>query len=185
MSVKFRLAAAAVIAAGSFAITGCSDKDSVHAENESLESVAAKVADSNVKPLPGQWQSTMKIEKLDIPNLPAEAKAAMQQQMGAAQSFSSCLTPEQAAKPSAEFFQGKQSGCTYEKFAMEGGKIDAVMTCANGGQNQKMTMTGVYGAEAYDIRISADGEMQPGMPMSMTMAISSKRTGECTGKEQG
>jgi len=185
MSVNFRLAAATLIAAGSFAITGCGSKDSVHAENESAESVAAKVDEAGVKPKPGQWQSTMKIEKLDIPNLPAEAKAAMQQQLGATQSFASCLTPEQAAKPSAEFFQGKKSGCTYEKFTMEGGKIDAVMACAAGGQTQKMTMSGAYGAEAYDIRISANGEMQPGMPMAMTMAISSKRTGECTGKEQG
>lgn len=172
---------AAVSLTASLFLAGCgSSNDEVKAENESVESVAKKVADSNIKLSPGEWQSTMKIEKLEMKGLPPEATAAMQKQMGAAQTFKSCLTPEQAEKPSAEFFQGKQnSNCTYEKFTMSGGTIDAAMTCKEGGQTQKMTMQGSYGAEKYDIRFTAEGEAQPGMPMSMEMQMTSTRVGDC------
>ena len=165
-------------------LSACNDGDSVTAKNESVESVAAKVAKSDVRPRPGRWESTMKIEKMDMPGLPPEARAMMQKQLASAQTFTSCLTPEQAAKPNADFFQGKNSGCTYETFAMGGGKIDAVMTCAQNGRNQKVTMTGDYGPEAYAMNVSSTGEMQPGMAMSMAMSISSKRVGDCTGKEE-
>ena len=183
MITTLRLATLPLVAIAAAALTGCGNgKDEVKAENESVESVAAKVADSDIRPSAGQWQSSMKIEKLEMEGLPPEAAAAMQKQMGATQTFTSCLTPEQAAKPNAEFFQGsKNSNCTYEKFSMSGGKLDAVMTCKEGGQAQRMTMQGSYGEEAYDIRVTADGEAQAGMPMSMAMSISSKRIGECKG----
>lgn len=164
-------------------LSACNSGETVTAKNESAESVARKVAASTIKPLPGQWASTMKIEKMELPNMPPEAKAMMEKQLASAQTFTSCLKPEQVEKPDAEFFQGKSSFCTYDTFTMGGGKIDAVMTCGKGSQSRKMTMTGTYGPEAYAMRMSSAGEMQPGMPMSMTMSISAKRIGECTGKE--
>jgi len=108
----------------------------------------------------------------------------MKQHMGTTQTFASCLTPEEAAKPKADFFQGKDSGCTYEKFSMGDGKVDAVMTCGRGGSSQKMTMMGTYGEQSYDMKVTADGEAGPGMPMSMAMSISSRRVGDCNGNEE-
>ncbi|MCB2078012.1 MAG: DUF3617 domain-containing protein [Novosphingobium sp.] len=185
MTTPFRLATLSMISAGAIALAGCGSNESVEAENESAESVAEKVANAEIKPKPGMWESTMTVEKLEIPNMPPEAKEMMQAALGKGQTFKSCLTPEEAAKPNAEFFQGKNSGCTYEKFNMAGGTIDAVMTCSEGGQTQNMTMAGKYSEESYDIKVTADGEAQPGMPMSMAMSIASKRIGECTGKEEG
>lgn len=180
-STTIRLATLSLAAVGAVLVSGCgSRQEEVKAENESVESVAKKVAGSKIRPRAGQWESTMKIEKLEMKGLPPEAKAMMEKQMGMAQTFTSCLTPEQADKPSAEFFQGnRSSNCTYETFSMADGKIDAVMTCKEGGQTQNMTMQGTYGEEQYDIRVSADGEAKPGMPMSMVMHMSSKRVGEC------
>ena len=57
------------------------------------------------------------------------------------------------------------------------------MTCAQGALKQDMTMTGTYDASNYEIHINSKAEVQPGMPMDMTMAITSKRTGDCTGQE--
>lgn len=181
MTVPVRLAALSLFAIAAVSLSGCgSSKDEVKAENESAESVAAKVAASDIKPRAGQWESTMKIEKLEMKGLPPEAASAMQKQMGMAQTFATCLTPEEAEKPNAGFFQGnKGTDCQYEKFSMAGGAIDAVLTCKQGGQSQHMTMKGKYAEDSYDIRITSDGEAQPGMPMSMAMTISSKRTGEC------
>lgn len=157
--------------------------DTVEAENESVESVAAKVADSDLRPRPGQWESTMQIESLEMPGLDPQMQDMMKQQMGRAQTFTSCLTPEQAARPDAEFFQPGESDCTYEKFSMGGGEIDSVMTCAGNGAMQTMTMTGTYSEESYAMNLTAEGEMEQGQPMSMAMTVKSRRVGECDGTE--
>jgi hypothetical protein len=166
-----------------FTLAACQQEEAVVAENESVESVSKKVAAANIKPQPGRWESTMKFGKMDIPNLPAEAKAAMQKQLGAGQTFTSCLTPEEAERPDTDFFQKGAEGCKYDHFAMAGGRIDAAMVCKEQGTEMKMTMAGTYSQTSYDIRVQSQGEMQPGMPMSMDMSISSRRVGDCTGKE--
>ena len=155
------------------------------AENESVESVAEKVAKADLRPKAGRWEMEMTLEKMEIPGMPAEVREAMKGQMGAVQKASTCLTEEEANKPDADFFQPGAEGCTYETFTMGGGKIDAVMNCAQDGQSQRMTMKGTYGEEAYAMNVTADGEVAPGQRMSMAMRIASKRVGECTGEEQG
>jgi hypothetical protein len=34
------------------------------------------------------------------------------------------------------------------------------------------------------MHVKTQGEMQPGMPMSMEMSVAARRVGECTGKEE-
>src|SRR3954468_22353857 len=91
---------AAVAALAALSLAGCK-KDSVVAKNESAESVANKVAASDIKLQPGRWESTMKFEKLDMPNMAPQAKAMMEKQMGISQTFATCLTSEQANQPGA------------------------------------------------------------------------------------
>lgn len=185
MIKSIRMSTLSILALGTFALAGCgSQEDTIEAENESAESVAEKVAKSNIRPTPGRWEAKMTIEKLEMPDMPPEMKDMMKKQLGSAQTFSSCLTPEQAAKPNAEFFRGSESsGCTYDKFEMGGGKIDAAMTCDQNGQTQNMTMNGTYSEESYDINVNVDGAAAPNQSMAMTMAISARRVGECNGKE--
>ena len=174
------LVTAATLAA--LSLSACK-KEGVVAKDESVESVAKKVDESGIKPQPGRWESSVKIGKMDLPGLPPQAKEAMGKQMGATQTFASCLTPEQAAKPDAGFFQAGAKDCKYDSFVMAGGKIDAAMTCDRGGQTLKMTMAGTYSETSYDIEVKSQGEVQPGMPMSMEMSIASHRAGECNGTE--
>lgn len=179
----FRSAAfvtAATLAA--LSLSACK-KEGVVAKDESVESVAKKVDASGIKPQPGRWESSVKIAKMDLPGLPPQAKDAMSKQMGQTQTFASCLTPEQANKPDAGFFQAGAKDCKYDTFTMAGGKIDAAMTCDRGGQKLKMTMAGTYSETSYDIQVKSEGEVQPGMPMSMEMSIASHRAGECNGTE--
>lgn len=168
--------------AATFALGGCK-KNSVEVKNASPEAVASKVAASSIKPRPGQWQSTVKIDKMDIAGIPPEAKAMMQQRLGQAHTATSCLTAAQADKPDASFFQQANKDCTYDHFSMESGKIDAKMTCKRGGASQTMTMNGSYSTETYNLTVNTQGEAQPGMPMTMAMTVASKRVGDCTGKE--
>lgn len=176
------LALASLSALAALSLAACK-KDTVVAKDESVESVARKVAASDIKPLPGRWESTMKLAKIDMPGLPPEAREAMNQQMGAARTATTCLTPEQAANPNADFFQKGAENCKYDRFAMTGGKIDAVMTCTQDSTAIKMSMAGSYSETAYDIKVRSEGEMEPGMPMAMEMTVASRRVGDCTGSE--
>ena len=164
---------------------GACNRSDVVAKNESAESVAKKVAEADIRLEPGRWESVMKIDKMEIANLPASAKAAMEQQQGTTHTFTTCLTPEEAAKPSASFFQKGASGCTYDHFTMAGGRIDAEMTCKQGTGPTHMTMKGEYGGDHYAMAIKSQGEMQPGMAMNVAMTINSRRLGDCTGNETG
>jgi Protein of unknown function (DUF3617) len=164
------------------AIAGCS-KGGVEAKNESAESVAKKVDAAGIRISPGRWESTMKIEKMEMPGLPPQAQAAMQKAMATSKTFASCLTPEEVNRPNAGFFGNHQTGCTYQHFTMEGGKIDAEMTCGRTAGQMHMTMQGTYDADTYSMRVSNQGSMGPGKTMSTTMAMTAHRVGECTGKE--
>lgn len=166
------------------ALSACDSKDSVEAKNESVESVAKKVAATSVRPLPGRWESTMTVDRMEMKGVPAAATQGMRQNMGS-HSFVTCLTPEQASKPEGDFFRPGESGCTYDSFTMDGGKVDAVMTCKQpGGQRvSKTTMSGTYGETAYEMKLSSQSEIQAGMPMSMSMTIKSHRVGDCKGDE--
>lgn len=176
----------AVLGAASLAVSalaGCGGSETIEAEDESVESVAERVAESDIKPRPGMWESKVTLEKVEIPGMPADMQGMMKEQLGRVTVSSSCLTPEEVDKPDADFFQlGEESGCKYNSFKMGGGKIDADMTCEQQGMQQNMKMTGTYNEEAYTMQVSADAEME-GRPMSMAMTVESHRIGECDDSE--
>lgn len=167
-------------------LAGCgSEKDSVEVRNESAGTVREKVVESGLRPQPGRWESQIKIERMEMPGMPAGMADQMQKSMGAAQSFATCLKPEDAEKPDASFFQKDASGCTYEKFSMADGRIDARMICASSeGGRTVMTMAGTYGKTGYAIRTTNETSSEGGPPIRMIVAIESRRTGECNGTER-
>jgi len=177
---------AAVIAAGVVALGACNQSPSVNEKNASVDEVAAKVRAANgsegfVKP--GEWQSHVTIESFDIPGMPAEAVKQMRSSIAQNRenSFTSCLTEEDAKQPKGKFFTGNDQ-CRYDHFTMGGGKIDAAMKCASGqGMTQVMTMKGNYSPTSYDMRMTMKGEGMsgPASGMTMQMRVESKRVGEC------
>jgi hypothetical protein len=179
-----RSPSATLILIGALALSACGSETSVDAKNESVESVANKVAASGMNPRPGRWQASLKIDSMEMPGMPAAAKQAMNKSLGAAQNYFTCLTPEQANRPNAEFFQKTAKNCKYDHFTMADGKIDAAMTCDAGGNATKMAMLGSYSGDVYDLKVTSQGEMQKGMPMNMAMSITSRRVGECNGTER-
>ena len=109
------------LAAGT-ALSACGSDKGVDAKGESPEAVAAKVAASGMTPRPGRWQASFKLESMDMPGMPAGAREQVGKAMGTAQTYFTCLTPQQAAKPDASFFQKSAPGCTYERFHHDGRK---------------------------------------------------------------
>ncbi|MEO8175479.1 MAG: DUF3617 domain-containing protein [Sphingomicrobium sp.] len=173
---------------GLFALTACHSEPDVQARSASVEEVANKVAkaggtDSFVRP--GKWQSQVQIEAFELPGAPPEAASAMRSMQHRAQVYESCLTPEQAKRPKEDFFAGANKNCRYEHFNMGGGKIDAVMRCADKGMAQTMAMQGTYGPDNYQMAMSmkAQGGPTPSDGMTMKMRIEAKRVGECDAKK--
>ena len=81
---------------------------------------------------PGKWQSTVKIDKMDMPGMPPEVRAQMKEMMARGHTpVENCLTPEEVKQPKEDFFAGNEN-CRYDHFTMGGGKIDAEMHCDRG-----------------------------------------------------
>lgn len=160
----------------------------VDMKNASASEVAEQVKAASAEGQfvsPGRWESTMTMIEMTMPGIPPEAAQQMKGMMGKPRTFTSCLTPEEAKKPKEDFFSGGDGGCRYEHFTMSGGKIDAAMKCADQGAMRTMTMKGTYSPDHYRMAMAATGGSGPAAGMSMKMEMDAKRTGECTGKEEG
>jgi hypothetical protein len=144
-------------------LAACGSKPTVDEKNASVEQVANKVAEvskSEGTIRPGQWQSTMTIEEMDMPGMPPEARDQMK-----------------------KMFAGNEQ-CRYDHFTMGNGKIDAEMHCNQAGSAQTMTMAGTYGPDSYAMHMTSKTEGGPaGEAMSMKMRVEAKRVGECTAKQ--
>ena len=179
----------AVVVLLPLALAACGSEPSVSAENASVDEVAAKVKAAGGQAMflsPGHWDSTLTIQQVSIPGMPPEVTAHMKQAM-AGKVTGSCLTPEQAKKPGADFFGGRdRKDCRYDHFDMGDGKLDAKLVCGAEGGSAIVTMQGTYSPDTFRIAMTTEAKGAPGAPMgTMTMAatIDSKRTGVCTGKE--
>ncbi len=143
----------------------------------SEEQVAAQLA--RVKVEPGQWEAETEI----VSAKGALPQEALQQMTGKRTSASNCITPQQAARPSANFLAAQQdSDCTYQDFKMEGGKLSGRMTCSGGQMLGDMVtlMNGDYGPKGYDMTMQME---TPGLPggdkILITARTRGKRVGEC------
>lgn len=175
----------AILIACAVPLAACSSEPEVTARNASVAEVANKVAEaggSGAFVRPGKWQSTVTVEKMEVPGMTPEMAERMKTMMADrhAAGTETCLTPEDVKRPKEGFFAGDNKTCRYDRFTMADGKIDAQMTCAQDGAGQKMVMTGTYGPNDYAMRMSmaATGAAAE-RGMDMTMRVEARRIGEC------
>jgi len=93
-----------------------------------------------------------------------------------------CLTQEEADKGFEEMAKESQNGdCTMKRFDIDGGKIDAQMTCLAGGQGEmNITMDGSGTSTSMDMQVTMEGSM-PGMgEAKMVLRSKSERIGDCS-----
>lgn len=169
------------------ALAACGGSEpAVKAENASIDQVA-KAAQDAVKMQPGQWQTQIKFVSVDIPGMPKAQADMMTQQMAkmSETTAETCVTAEMVSKPPSEMFGGKAgNGCTYEKFELAGGKVDAVMTCKpQTGGEMKATTTGTMSSTSYQLTSETTMSGMTGMPgggnMTSKTEITGKRIGDC------
>jgi hypothetical protein len=121
--------------------------------------------------------------EMKAPGMPAEAVSAMGAMAGKERVYATCLSAADAARPAGDFFAGDSKDCTYEKFVMGNGTIDARMTC--GGGRAVMAMNGTYTPESYAMTMQTTADSGPAGAMTMRMAIDAKHSGACRGDEDG
>jgi hypothetical protein len=179
-----------ILALPLLALAACSDggADKDGDGKISKEEVAAEA--EAIKFSAGEWENKVEIVdvKFDESKLPPEAKgmtgAIVKQMVGQVQTTKNCLTEEQAKKPGADFLAGAENDeCTYKKFNLSGGKIDADIQCKGkeAGQEGNIKLAGTFTSSTYDMQM--DMVMQSPQTGSMTIKAknSAKRIGECKG----
>jgi len=165
--------------AAAIALAGCGGGT----EDDATEQAAAAAA-TVVKPLPGQYSTTLELVEFDVPGLSDNMKSMAQQAAasGFAEGNSFCLTPEQAEEGSQRMVRElAENDCTYNKFDVSGGAIDADLTCtADDGSQGKVTMTGTMTPESSDMVMVMDHQV-PGMGKAhMKVNVKSQRIGDCS-----
>ncbi len=168
-------------------LAACDNSHDVEMENATIGEVAKEMrkqgADTSFVN-PGKWQQVVTLVDIEAPGMPPEAKTAMRQAMGQAQTHEVCLTEAQAKSPKEDFFTGADQNCRYEHFKWGDGKIDLKLNCKHPNATQTMVLTGNYQPDSYTMAMTATNVGGgPLEQMVMKMRVDAKRIGKCDGTE--
>lgn len=169
------------IAALGLALSACSGGDDVStadADTDSDGSVsvleAAQAAESAgmVKPKAGQYRADMTMSGLE--GLPGGQTEGMKT------SVEYCLTQEEADAGFEQMMKEGQPGeCTYDRFNIAGGKIDAAMTCKTGEGEAKMEFAGTANETSSDMTVKMVQNVPGVGEIKMNIDAKHQRIGEC------
>jgi len=140
---------------------------------------AAGGASGAVALQPGQWESTIQMEAANMPELPPGVTAPAMQPI----TTRTCITPQQAANPSAEVMAAnarQPTGCRTENYSFANGRIEGTSVCNTGGVNMRMTISGEYTPTSYEMTMQSRSEAG-GVARDNTMRVSARRIGDCPG----
>lgn len=133
---------------------------------------------------PGLWDVTSEVIAVSAPNLPIEARERM---IGPRGGGRTCLTAEDAARPSARFLAGRRdNGCAYADFAMDGGRLTGTMRCTGAdGVETLARMTGDYRRDGYRLDMAIDTPLPDGARMRIDTRTVGRRLGDCPAEPPG
>ncbi|GGB93775.1 hypothetical protein GCM10011494_10270 [Novosphingobium endophyticum] len=167
-------------AALSLAACGSKEEQSAPKSMDEVKQEAAKLD----QPEPGQYKQTIEITRLEVPGMPEDAAEQMKAMMTAAQENTFCLTREDTEKGFKDMFDGigKGSQCSYSRFDVDGGTLDAQMDCKSPQEGTAtMKINGTVKPDGSDVTVAMDAEggQQPMGNMKMTMHMTTQRVGDC------
>lgn len=179
------------VAAASFALAlaGCGQGAGEEPEPKSTAEVIAE-AGKLAKPQPGQYRTTVELIEFSVPGLPQSQAERLRSMMGSNlgdRSSTYCLTPAEADKGFEDMIRKMSEGqggmaCEFARFDVDGGAIDAQMTCKGAqGMQSAVTMKGTATSQGTSMRMAMTqtAEMLPGGEMKMDLQLDSRRTGDC------
>jgi len=137
------------------------------------------------RPEPGKYKQTVEILQMEMPGLPKEAQDQMARMQPKTQVSEICLTEKDTEQGFKDMFKdlGKGGDCTYDKFNVSGGSLDARMTCQIPQQGKAvMTVNGAASKTGSDVTVAMDmsGGPSPMGNMKMKMHMTTERIGDCT-----
>ncbi len=166
-------------------VISCSSQDKAangsaetNAGAPAVQAAAAGPAATAIAFEPGQWEITVEILRASMPNMPAGATPPPQPPI----IVRHCLTPEQAARPNANFLTGSSdtAGCTSENLTMRGGRLQGVVQCNSEGNTMRSTLDGQFTPTSYALDTQVH-TVSAGMTMDLATRTSARRTGDCPG----
>lgn len=128
---------------------------------------------------PGLWEIASEVVDVGAPNLPVAVQRRM---IGPRARVRSCVTPAQAARPSAGFLAARAEGpdCRYADFAMRDGRMTGTMRCAEPGVGETVArMDGTYRREDYVLSMRIETPMPDGVTMRIDTRTTGRRIGAC------
>jgi len=164
------------------ALVGCDSGGGADKDGDgklSHSEVAAETA-ANL-PDPGLYKISVEIEQLTYPGMPEAMTDQMKKSMSANMAVEECLTEADRADAVKQMAQPGTEDCSYSKYDLSGGKIDAAMSCKMpDGGTIAYTMKGTLGSKGVEMVM--EGGQQGGDPsagMQMRMRMKSQRVGDC------
>ncbi|MBU7579039.1 MAG: DUF3617 domain-containing protein [Porphyrobacter sp.] len=171
---------AIITAAGAaLLLSACSDSNADADANGTVspKEVVEKAQTEMPRPQPGLYKTTVTMTGIEIPGVP-EGHGA-----GQVVTTEDCLTQAEVDKGFEELVkQGQDGECTYERFNLAGGKLDAVMVCDAQGRVARMEMTGTITATSADMQASTALDFEGMGSGKMTFTAKHERIGECPAK---
>jgi hypothetical protein len=149
-----------------------------------IEKAFGRRADGPVTMLPGQYRNTLELLALEVPGLPTEAVAQMNQVFAKEleAGHAHCVTPEDVADPTGRrMLEGLTEGdCTVESLDASGEEIAAEMQCRHGRDMvSHINLAGRITPEASDLVMIVEQRFDGVGPIRIKMHVTSQRIGDC------
>lgn len=122
--------------------------------------------------LPGLWERTFRVVRIDLANVPAEARLHIADPV----TNRVCVTPEQAAHPfGGVLARDRARGCSVSRMTIAAGQMSGTQICPT----IIATMRGTYSATAYDVTTHSRLQ-RGGRATNMETHTVARRVGECS-----
>jgi hypothetical protein len=171
-----------IAVAGAALLTGCSggNADANGDGKVTVKEAASQDQDRLPKPRPGLYKTTVTMANIEFPGMPADMKG---HGAGMTHTIEECLTPADVDKGYEELVkQGQNGECSYERFNVAAGKLDAVMVCKAEGRETRMEMSGVTTSTSADLEATMAMEFDGAGKGTMSFTSKHERIGDCPAK---
>lgn len=169
-----------IAAATAALLAGCSGGGNADADGNGTVTTkeAVKQVESEMpKPRPGLYKTTVTMTEIAIPGVPAGHGA------GQVVTTEDCLTQEEVDEGyEALVKQGQDGDCSYDRFNLAGGKIDAVMVCKAEGREMRMEMNGTTTPTSANLAATMAMDFDGAGKGTMKFTANHERVGDCPAK---
>lgn len=129
---------------------------------------------------PGQWEVTRTLTKLTTMDDGAPVITAA---VGSAETISTCLAADQAAKPPADLLIGRaDANCTSNSLYLSNGRANASLACSPKGIGGAMNFSadGTFTADTMALSVTGGTQLAGSGDVQTTETLAARRTGACT-----